>query len=100
MDFERDVKSLMLQYILIPQDLDNIICMNQDGPQGLELKILNIIKNINISKLIEELGLDINVKQLFNSIQSIHRFYDLACSKHLKNEDMYRKISLYIRNKI
>lgn len=100
LDFERDVKSLMLQYLSIPQDLNIKICMNQDGPQGLELQMLNIIKNINISKLIEELGLDIDVKQLSISIQSIHRFYDLACSKHLKNEDMYRKIWLYIRNKI
>lgn len=100
LDFEKDVKDIILKYLSIPQELDIKICLNQEGAQGLELQMLTLLKNIDVFKLVEELDLDIDAKKLSTSIFNIQRLNDLACAKHLKNEEMYRKIWLYIRNKI
>jgi len=100
LDFENEVKSVMLKYLSIVDDVDIYICMNSMGAQGLELRMTKYIKDVDIDDVIKNLSLDIDAEQLKLSIKQIDRFSQLASSKYLKNEEMYRKIWNYIHEKV
>ena len=70
--------------------------MNSMGAQGVELRMTKCIKNIEIDNMINDLNLNIDSEQLKISINQIDRFSQLASSKHLKNEEMYRMIWNYV----
>ena len=99
LDFEKDVKPIMLGY-LSDIDMDVYICTNSLC-SGLELLMLNYIKSFPISKMMLDLNItDFAPEDLGMNVQLSNRFWQLASKKAVGSIDNYIKIWNYIRSKI
>ena len=100
LDFEGEVKTLMINYLSRIKDLDIKICTNEIGPQGLELKMTNYIKQCDILSVLKNLDLENEYENIKTSIEKISRFSQLASSRYLKSEEIYRKIWNYVYERV
>jgi O-acetyl-ADP-ribose deacetylase (regulator of RNase III) len=101
LDFEKEVKPLMLEY-LSGIDMDVYICTNSLlTPESLEFYMLNAAKNTDAFQLITDLQLDNTTPALLSeNIKCVDRFWKLASSKMVGSKDNYIKIWNYFYLKI